>query len=209
MTSPAGTGTAKDSGMDDPRPSVRIAAWLRRAITAGAIPPGTWLDHSDIAPRFGAPAQAAIHAFAILQRERLVYYHDRRRYAAPAGPPDDAVNARMGSILARLLRETGKTAEELADAIPNQHRYAYVHRSDVIEALAGSWQNRHFWESCDTALNAQGTLLRLHDTSYAPASDSPPPVPSQDRSGSGVVFLRCRQRRVPRSCVAAKGCEGW
>jgi hypothetical protein len=45
MTTSTGATTTAASADEtgDPRPGVRIAATLRRAITAGAIPPGTLL----------------------------------------------------------------------------------------------------------------------------------------------------------------------
>jgi DNA-binding GntR family transcriptional regulator len=175
IDAPAGTG-----GTSDPRPDVRIAAALRRGIIGGAIPPGTLLYEADIAPRFHATANAARTAFSVLRGERLAIWHDHRWYAAPGGPADPATHARMGATLTRLRKAARRTPDELADAIPGRYvngLYVNVFARDIRDAEDGAWQPRYFWEGCDTALGADGTLLRLHDNNYNPArpatSDTP------------------------------------
>jgi DNA-binding GntR family transcriptional regulator len=182
------TGTAAATGAtSDPRPYVRIAAALRRAVTAGAIPPGTRLDQADIAARYHAPARAAIKALTTLKGE-LVIWHEHRWYAAPAGPPAPAVSTRLGATLTRLRTAAGTTPEDLAAAILSAGFRVYAR--DIRGAEAGTWQPRHFWAGCDTALGADGTLLRLHDSGYAaPArprtlgSPDPDPDPAPDSTG--------------------------
>ncbi len=39
--------------------------------------------------------------------------------------------------------------------------------SDITSAEAGAWTRRYVWEWLDTALDADGTLLRIHDNLYA------------------------------------------
>jgi Bacterial regulatory proteins, gntR family len=182
MTTATGTPDAATGGTSDPRPYVRIAAALRRAITAGAIPPGTRLDHADIAARYHAPARAAIKALTTLKGE-LVIWHEYRWYAAPAGPPAPAASTHLGATLTRLRTAAGTTPEDLAAAIPSAGFRVYAR--DIRGAEAGTWQPRHFWAG-DTALGADGTLLRLHDSGYAaPARPrtAGDPDPAPDSAG--------------------------
>jgi DNA-binding GntR family transcriptional regulator len=160
------TPVSQTGGTSDPRPDVRIATALRRAILAGAIPPGTRLGQADIASRFSAPTNAAVKALSALRGEQLVIWHQYRWYATPTGPPDPAVSARLGVTLTRLRTAVYKTQDELADAIPARPGI-YIHSGDLSTAEAGTWQPRDFWQACDTALGADGTLLRLHDSYYA------------------------------------------
>jgi hypothetical protein len=181
----ATAASADETG--DPRPGVRIAAVLRRAITAGAIPPGTLLYQAGIAPRFHAPASAAVQAFSILRGERLVIWRKGRWCAGPGGPPGPDADARPGATLTRLRTAAGKTPDELAGAIPSRDAGIYVHvfAGDVRAAEDGAWQPRHFWEGCDTALGADGTLLRLHDNSYDPARAGNGPDAGSGYDGTG------------------------
>jgi hypothetical protein len=160
-------------GQADLRPRAWIAAELRARIIHAIIAPGTGLDTDEIAGIAGPafPPKAAVQALSDLKTEGLVTWQRYRWYATPAGPPDPAAGARLGTTLATLRRAVGRTPDDLAAG-----RYW---AGSVREAEDGAWQPREFWEAMDDRLGADGTLLRLHDHAYAgprPRPGDPEPV---------------------------------
>jgi DNA-binding GntR family transcriptional regulator len=153
---------------------------LRRDITNGAIPPGAHLKCGEIAAHYGTTSGVVVSALGRLRREGIVRY-DRRRYATPAGPPDSAVNARMGAELRRLRGDAGLTMDELAATLPTpgwSHEVLQAHDPKELRAAeAGYWHPREFWEELDTRLDVGGSLLDFHDQLYAaPPDDAQTPI---------------------------------
>lgn len=206
----ATAASADETG--DPRPGVRIAAVLRRAITAGAIPPGTLLYQAGIAPRFHAPASAAVQAFSILRGERLVIWRK-----GPGGAPGRAARPALTPMHARGLPSPGcaqRPARHRMNSPAPSRPAMPASTSTYLLAMSAlprtAWQPRHFWEGCDTALGADGTLLRLHDNSYDPARAGNGPDAGSGYDGTGdylpppappglhpVALSPCRR---PRRC---------
>ena len=168
VTAPAPAPAPWDAG--DIRPFVRMAAALRRDIAYGHIPPGALIPRYGYAERYHAGPATAHKALKVLERQGLAWSHDYIHYAAPAGPPDPAVAARLGATLARLREAADRGPADLATG-----RWDARH---VAEAENGTWQPRDFWAAMDTALGADGTLLKVHDNYYAgPVPDAPDPGP--------------------------------
>jgi GntR family transcriptional regulator len=160
----------------------RVAGALRRDILSGQVPPGVALMSSEVKARLGCTTGEARQAMRALEGEGLLR-HDR--YGTwLTGTADPAADKRMGDTLARLRNAAGLNPGELAAA-------AGRHPSHLDGIEAGTWKPRDIWESLDYALGADGTLLRLHDSAYAPrpltgpgrredhqASQGPPAAPA-------------------------------
>lgn len=154
----------------DIRPHMRMAAALRRDIVYGHIPPGARIPQYEYAERYHVGPAKAHNVVKMLGREGLAWTYAHLDYAAPAGPPDPAVAARLGAVLTH--------ARDTADRDPADLATGKWDASHVTEAENGTWQPRAFWAAMDTALGAGGTLLKVHDNYYAgPVPDAPDPGP--------------------------------
>ena len=95
---------------DANRPATGIAevvASLRQAIACGAIPPGEQVRGGSPGWPRGLNGATARSALAILHRDGLAHWHRHAYYAAPAGPPQPAVTARLGRVLAGVRDALG------------------------------------------------------------------------------------------------------
>jgi DNA-binding FadR family transcriptional regulator len=165
------------------RDPARLIAALRRDIVYGHLPPGTRIPALEYAQRYRVGPATSSRAVQTLQEEGLVWVHRYREYAAPAGPPASAVAARLGTTLAQLRQAAGRQPASLAAAV----RWWNTH--DITAAEDGTWQPRGFWQAVDTALGADGTLVKLHDTLYAgpvPAAPDPGPPPAPPPRAPGA-----------------------
>jgi DNA-binding GntR family transcriptional regulator len=155
---------------------------LRRDILSGAIAPGTYLECKVIAARHGVRGRTALTALARLRAEGIVYFDGHTRYAAPAGPPDPAVNARLGTEFMLRREDAGLTVEQLAAKRPIDRDSPGGLRAHnayfILDAESGKWFPREFWAELDHGLAAQGALLRMHDSLYSAASPASDPVTS-------------------------------
>jgi DNA-binding transcriptional regulator YhcF (GntR family) len=155
---------------DDTPPHMRMADAVRRDIVYGHLPPGTRIPELEYAKRYHVGPVTAYRTVEDLEDEKLVYRRSYYRYAAPGGPPDPAVTARLGTMLARLRETARRDPEDLATG-----QWKPRH---VTDAENGTWQPRDFWAAMDTSLGADGTLLKIHDNYYAgPAPTAPDPGP--------------------------------
>jgi hypothetical protein len=144
----------------------RVAAAVRGQIADGTLRPG------QPAPSGAALSRVTGYSTLTCRRALRVLIADGvltpgpSRNARPrvAGPPqlpaqrDLASAARaLATGLATRRRASGLTQPELAGRVG-------VSVTTVGHAETGRlWQSRQFWEQADTALGADGDLLRLHD----------------------------------------------
>lgn len=163
----------------DPAEVGRVAAELGHAITTGAIPPFCGLQYAAIARQHATTLVTARSALALLRRAGLAIYHPpgpvSYYYAAPAGPPDPAITARLGRIVTTARTATGLSITGLATRITDAHGPYSAHgrqhvislRKGEITAIEnGTWHPRYTWAWIDAALPAHGTLLAIHDRLY-------------------------------------------
>lgn len=180
-------------------PLEKVIAALRVDITSGATPPGTYLNPVAVGREHDIPTAEAMSALAILRDEGIVWSQHNRRYAAPAGPPNPAADARLGRVLAQLRSETGFSPEDLGQRTSEDgHGGSRAWPGDIRAAEDGEWQHRGFWAAVDAALGADGSLLKIHDRYYAaPAGkqepQSAPGTPSRGR-GLNRVTAEIRAR---------------
>lgn len=164
------------------RPHLRMAAALRRDIAYGHIPPGARIPQSEYAEPYRVGPSMAYKVFKGLERENLVCRHAYAHYATLAGPPDPAVAAHLGTMLARMREAAGHDPASLETGRWDAR--------DVTAAEAGTWRPRDFWAAVDAALGADGTLLKVHDNYYAgpvPAAPDPgPPDPGPPAAGRDI-----------------------
>jgi hypothetical protein len=148
-----------------------MEAALRRDITYGHIPPGGHVDCREYATRYGVRHSAATYQVEkALQDDGLLHDYRYHLYATPAGPPDPAVAARLGTTLA-ALRETARRD-------PASLATGQWDARDVTDAENGTWRPRGFRAAMDTAPGSDGTPLKVHDNHYAgPAPGAPDPGP--------------------------------
>jgi hypothetical protein len=173
--------TASDAS--GPAPEVtRVAEGLRRAIGSGAIAPGERIRVGSPGWPCGLSGIIARSALAIVRRDGLAHWHRHEYYAAPAGPPQPAVTARLGRVLAASRQVLGLSIPGLAARIvdgdgpwgPGGREYMISLRiADITAAENGTWRPRQAWEHFDAAMRAGGTLLRIHDSLYARRHCSP------------------------------------
>jgi DNA-binding FadR family transcriptional regulator len=142
----------------------QVAAELRHDIISSAIPPGVILASREVGARHGCTTQVARKAMRTLEGEGLLRDHWYGRWRT--GTADPAADARMGTSLARLRQAIGLDINALAAT-------AVLHPSLVTDVESGTWQPRGIWERLDAALGADGTLLKLHDSAYAPRPGPP------------------------------------
>ena len=91
-----------------PAPEVtRVADGLRQAIGSGAIAPGERIRVGSPGWPWGLSGTTARSALAIIRRDGLAHWHRHEYYAAPAGPPQPAVTARLGRVLAASRQVLG------------------------------------------------------------------------------------------------------
>ena len=162
-----------------PAPEVtRAAEGLREAIASGAIAPGERIRAGSPGWPCGLSGTTARSALAIIRRDGLAHWHRHSYYAAPAGPPQPAVIALLGQVLAAAREALGLSIPGLAARIvdgngpsgPGGRQYMISLRiADITAAENGTWRPRQTWQHIDAALRAGGTLLRVHDDS-TPAS---------------------------------------
>jgi DNA-binding GntR family transcriptional regulator len=157
----------------------RIAGILRQDITAGVFQPGEWLWEMSIASGHGCRTTTAVRALAVIRREGLARYRDRRYYALTCAATLEAASARMGKVLSLFRRASHMTPAELAAAMNTPEASEQEHKNfidrwsaDIVAAEAGTWQPAFFWRSCDDGLEAAGILRRIHDYEYS-RRDSP------------------------------------
>jgi hypothetical protein len=160
-----------------PAPAIsHIAAELRQAIASGAIPPGEQIRAGSPGWPCGLSGATARSALAIVRRQGLACWHRHGYYAAPGGSPQPAVSARLGHVLAGVRAAAGVTVGGLAARIvdgdgpwgPGGRQVMIGLRvADIAAAEDGAWRPWWLWERVDAALDAGGTLLRVHDTLYA------------------------------------------
>jgi hypothetical protein len=172
---------AGDAG--SPAPEVtRVVAGLRQAIGSGAIAPGERIRVGSPGWPCGLSGTTARSALAIIRRDGLAHWHRHEYYAAPAGPPQPAVTARLGRVLAASRQFLGLSVPGLAARIvdgngpwgPGGRAHMISLRiADITAAENGIWRPRWTWQYIDAAMRAGGTLLRVHDSLYARRHCSP------------------------------------
>ena len=154
---------------------VRVAAELGRAIACGAIAPGERIRAGSPGWPCGLSGTTARSALAIIRRDGLAHWHRHSYYAAPAGPPQPAVIAILGQVLASTREVLGLSIARLAARIvdgngpwgPGGREYMISLRiADITAAENGIWRPRQTWQHIDAALRAGGTLVRVHDNLY-------------------------------------------
>jgi Helix-turn-helix domain/Bacterial regulatory proteins, gntR family len=186
----------------------RVAAAVRGQIADGTLRPG------QPAPSGAALSRVTGYSTLTCRRALRVLIADGvltpgpSRNARPrvAGPPqlpaqrDLASAARaLATGLATRRRASGLTQPELAGRVG-------VSVTTVGHAETGRlWQSRQFWEQADTALRADGDLLRLHDAyreacasgtvdTAGPGADGAAPVSGAEGAagaGQGPAADRC------------------
>jgi hypothetical protein len=171
------------SDASGPAPEItQVAASLRQAISCGAIAPGEWIRAGSPGWPCGLSGTTARSALAIIRREGLAHWHRHGYYAAPAGPPQPAVTALLGQVLAGTREVLGLSIPGLAARIvdgngpwgPGGREYMIGLRvADITAAENGAWRPRQTWQHIDAAMRAGGTLLRVHDDLYTRQCSSP------------------------------------
>jgi DNA-binding transcriptional regulator YhcF (GntR family) len=150
----------------------QVAASIRAQIADGVLIPG------QPAPSGAALARATGYSVLTCRRALRTLVKDgvlasghsrnsRPRVPGSASTPDEQTLAEAERVLSAALaarrRALGLTQPELAVAIG-------VSVTTVGHAETGRlWQSRHFWERADKALDADGELLRMHDSYRAGA----------------------------------------
>jgi hypothetical protein len=154
---------------------IRVAADLRQAITGGAIAPGDRIRVGSPGWPWGLSGTTARSALAIIRRDGLAHWHRHEYYAAPAGPPQPVVTARLGRVLAASRRVLGLSVSSLATRIVDgngpwgpggREQMISLRIADITAAEHGTWQPRRAWQHFDAAVHAGGILLRVHDNLY-------------------------------------------
>jgi hypothetical protein len=154
----------------------RVAESLREAICSGAIAPGEQISTGAPGWPWGLNGATARSALAVVRGQGLAYWHRNWYYAAPGGPPQPGVSARLGRLLAAARAASGVTVPMLAARVvdgngpwgPGGREHMIGLRVAAITAAeAGAWQPRRAWRHIDAALHAGGTLLHVHDNLYA------------------------------------------
>lgn len=192
------------TAVPEPSPLERAIAALRDGIVGGTIPPGTYLAPAVAGREHAIPTAEANTALAILRDEGIVWMLNYRRYAAPAGPPDPAVSVRLGRLLARMRDEAGLSPEDLSKrALVGVHEYSRAWPGTIREAEGGEWQPREFWAAVDAGLSADGTLLKIHDRSYAAPAEKREPEPGSEPDPSCRTPSLVRVTAEIRARVAA------
>ena len=159
-----------------PAPAIiGVAANLRQAIASGAIPPGEQIRVGSPGWPCGLGGTTARSALAIVRRQGLAHCHRHVYYAAPGGPPQPAVSARLGQVLAAVRAAAGVSVARLAVRIVDgdgpwgpggRDLMISLRVADITAAENGTWRPRWTWEHIGAAMGAGGTLLRVHDTLY-------------------------------------------
>jgi len=150
----------------------QVAASIRTQIADGVLQPG------QCAPSGAALARATGYSTLTCRRALRTLVKDgvlapghsrngRPRVPVPASTPDEQTLAKARRALSTALSAhrsaSGLTQYELAAA-------AGVSVTTIGHAETGRlWQSRSFWERADKALDANGRLLRLHDSYRAAA----------------------------------------
>jgi hypothetical protein len=125
--------------------------------------------------------------------------HRHSYYAAPAGPPQPAVIALLGQVLAGTREALGLSIARLAARIvdgngpwgPGGREYMISLRiADITAAENGIWRPRQAWQQIDAALRADGALVRVHDTLYLCQRFSPARCDSLERKNA-LTATRC------------------
>jgi len=154
----------------------RVAISVRAQIADGVLRPGESVPSAAALARVtGFSTLTCRKALSTLLKEGALVpghsRHARPRVPAPNSSPSERTLADAGRALAASLavrrRAFGLTQSQLATAIQ-------VSVTTVGHAETGRlWQSRPFWERADTALDADGELLGLHDA-YRAAGVLPP-----------------------------------
>jgi hypothetical protein len=174
-----------------PAPEVtQAAAGLRQAIGSGAIAPGERIRAGSPGWPCGLSGTTARSALAVIRRDGLAHWHRHSYYAAPAGPPQPAVTALLGQVLAGIREVLGLSIPRLAARIvdgdgpwgPGGREHMISLRiADITAAENGAWRPRQTWQQIDATVRAGGTLLRVHDSVYAWQHCSPAHHDSRER----------------------------
>jgi DNA-binding transcriptional regulator YhcF (GntR family) len=182
----------------------QVAAMVAEQIADGVLIPGA------LAPSGAALAKVTGYSVLTCRRALRILVKDgvlaqgagpsaRPRVPGPGGQALAEAKRALSTALAERRRATGLTQPQLAELIG-------VSVTRVGHAETGRlWQSRPFWEHADTALSANGGLLRLHDAyraaevpSSPSAAEDPPPEADRAESPAAVTV------NVPQSvtCIA-------
>jgi DNA-binding transcriptional MocR family regulator len=176
----------------------QAAALVRDQVTSGALPPG--------APAPSGAQLARITGYSVLTCRRALrtlvtegtLTPGTSRNARPRVPGADpggqalaAATRALSAALVRHRRAAGLTQPKLAALIG-------LSVTTIGHAETGrTWQGRPFWEQADSALHANGELLRLHDAYRAAQAATPDPATGQPPSGQPATRHQTGPARPP------------
>jgi transcriptional regulator with XRE-family HTH domain len=153
----------------------QVMARIRAQIADGTLSPGESVPSGAALSRAtGYSALTCRKALRVLIRQGVLVAgpseNARPRVPSRSAPGSKAIpDARhsLSTSLATLRRAAGLSQPQLAEIVG-------VSVTTVGHAETGRlWQSRRFWERADKGLNANGTLLALHDTFRAGATRKP------------------------------------
>jgi DNA-binding transcriptional regulator YhcF (GntR family) len=169
----------------------QAAALVRRQVASGALPPG--------APAPSGAQLARVTGYSVLTCRRALrtlvsegtLAAGASRNARPRVPGPDrsgqalaAASRALSTALARHRRAAGLTQPQLS-------RLIGLSVTTIGHAETGrTWQGRPFWEQADSALHANGELLRLHDAYRAAQATTPDSDSATGQPPPGVPITR-------------------
>jgi DNA-binding XRE family transcriptional regulator len=144
------------------------AAIVRAQIAEGTLPPGALAPSGAMLARMtGYSAPTCRHALRALIADGTlapgISANARPRVPATEHDGETLADAKraLSTALSAYRRAAGLTQPQLAGLVG-------MSVTTIGHAETGrTWQSRPFWELADKALNANGELLRLHDTCRA------------------------------------------
>jgi hypothetical protein len=186
--------------MSSPAPeATRVAVDLRQAIIGGAIAPGDRIRVGSPGWPWGLSGTTARSALAIISRDGLAHWHRHEYYAAPSGPPQPAVAASLGRVLAASRQVLGLSVSSLAARIVDGNgprgpggraQMISLRIADITAAEHGTWQPRRTRQHFDAAVHAGGILVRVHDGLYSCQQSSPAHCNSR-KGKNGMTAASC------------------
>lgn len=158
----------------------QAAAIVRARINAGTLQPGEPAPSgAELARITGYAALTCRRALRTLIAGTLTAGpspNARPRVAAPGRTEAADATRTLSTGLAACRHAVGLTQRDLATLVGRSV-------TTVGHAETGrTWQSRQFWENCDKALDAHGSLLRMHDAYRAAVTSDPAPAPDIRRS---------------------------
>jgi DNA-binding transcriptional MocR family regulator len=154
---------------------LQVASRIRAQIADGTLSPGESVPSGAALSRVtGYSTLTCRKALRTLIKQGVLVpgasENARPRVPARSSPGSRAISGARHSLstsLATLRRAVGLTQPQLAKILD-------VSVTTVGHAETGRlWQSRRFWENADKGLNANGSLLALHDTFRAESTREP------------------------------------